>query len=45
MVLKTEMEKQNEALTKKVRRLENKIKKLKEAVEHEKDLGSTGLNI
>ena len=29
MVLKSEMEKQNEALTKKVRRLENKVKKLK----------------
>lgn len=33
MVLKTEMEKQNEALTKKVKRLENKVKKLKSKLE------------
>ena len=32
MVLKSEMEKQNEALTKKVRRLENKVKKLKSKI-------------
>ena len=39
MVLKSEMEKQNEALTKKVKRLENKVKKLKAAVEEEKEMG------
>ena len=33
------MEKQNEALTKKVKRLENKVKKLKAAVEEEKEMG------
>ena len=33
MVLKSEMEKQNEALTKKVKRLENKVKKLKSKIE------------
>jgi len=32
MVLKSEMEKQNEALTKKVRRLENKVNKLKSKI-------------
>ena len=32
MVLKSEMEKQNEALTKKVRLLENKVKKLKSKI-------------
>ena len=39
MVLKSEMEKQNEALTKKIKRLENKVKKLKAAVEEEKEMG------
>ena len=39
MVLKSEMEKQHEALTKKVKRLENKVKKLKAAVEEEKEMG------
>ena len=38
MVLKSEMEKQNEALTKKIKRLENKVKKLKAAVEEEKEM-------
>ena len=33
MVLKNEIEKQNEALTKKVKRLENKVKKLKSKIE------------
>ena len=39
MVLKSETEKQNEALTKKVKRLENKVKKLKGDVEYEKEMG------
>ena len=37
MVLKSEMEKQNEALTKKVKRLENKVKKLKDNIEEHEE--------
>ena len=39
MVLKSEMEKENETLGKKIKRLENKVKKLKGDVEYEKEMG------
>jgi len=40
MVLKSEMEKENEKLGKKIKRLENKVKKLKKDVQQEQDMNS-----